>query len=654
VVLRKKSQGVIPMDRLRGRWVVLLAVMVIVLITSNSMTEGKKGRFIWLSEADGVAEDGVFVRTAPPAFHFRYPVGSTKIATNSPNQVMAMKTPRGVTFLVAMAKIPQGMRLKDIGWKAYAPGLKKIGSSIKVISNREIMLKDGTKAYRTSLKWLTKDRKKRITTIVVSAFKDDKWVFLSIHTSVHPEKFAPIAESLTFGSYQFVDTEPPEITISSPVDNLKTSDEKISLKGKVNDNVRIARLQVILNNEVFYERKNRQSFYMRKKITLAPGKNFITVEAVDEAGNKARKSLSVFKGKPGFEGKEVSVYKEKPALDGQKASVVPLVKFPSKGERYAVIIGIGKYQDERIPKLKYSTLDAESIYHILTNPQYGNIPKNHVQLLLDEQATNNKIKSAIGTWLSRKARKDDTVTIFFAGHGAPEDEQTYWVTYNADIDDLYGTALSNDDIAGMLERVQAEKMIVFLDSCYSAATINRTDSTRSVMIVKDPFNKFKGKGRVIITSSNGKEKSLELKEFGHGVFTYYLLEALKGKSDENKDGHVELDEVWDYVKYRVTDTARKHGSTQTPVIDGSYSAGILLSKNPGRLRELSLAAERENKERELESKIHKLTELYNKGEITSIQFDKAISILESGERSKLLDDFLSGSISLTTFKRVFR
>jgi hypothetical protein len=108
------------------------------------------------------------------------------------------------------------------------------------------------------------------------------------------------------------------------------------------------------------------------------------------------------------------------------------------------------------------------------------------------------------------------------------------------------------------------------------------------------------------------------------------------------------------VKYRVTDTARKYGSTQTPILDGSYSAGIVLSKHPERLKKLYLEAEREKKEKKLESKVAKLTELYSKGEITSKQFDNAVKILKAGEKNKLLDDFLSDKISLTTFKTVFK
>jgi len=362
------------------------------------------------------------------------------------------------------------------------------------------------------------------------------------------------------------------------------------------------------------------------------------IEAVDQTGNKGQKSMVFHRIEP----------VTKKAVKTEK-----IVTLPKIGKYYAVVIGIGKYNDDRIPKLKYTTVDAESIYNILTDPQYGNFPKDQVKLLIDKQATYSNIKSAIGTWLRRNTRKDDTVIIFFAGHGAPEDEKTYWVTCKANIDDLYGTALSNDEISDMLDRVEAKTMIAFLDSCYSAATMHRTDKKRSIIIV-DPFQKFKGKGRVIITSSDGKEQSLEIDKFGHGIFTYYLMRALKGEADENNDGYVELDEVWDYVKYRVTDTARKYGSTQTPIIDGTYSAGIVLTKNPERLKKLYLEAEREKKEKELELKIAKLTELYSIGEIKSSQFDRAVKILESGEKNKLLDDFLSDKISLTTFKRVFK
>ncbi len=54
--------------------------------------------FTWTSENEGMAKDGVFKRTASPAFKFEYPIGSKKAATNVPGQVMRMKPPAGSDF----------------------------------------------------------------------------------------------------------------------------------------------------------------------------------------------------------------------------------------------------------------------------------------------------------------------------------------------------------------------------------------------------------------------------------------------------------------------------------------------------------------------------------------------------------------------------
>ncbi len=153
--------------------------------------------FIWISEKDGVAKNGVFVRTASPAFKFEYPNGSRKKATDAPNQIMAMENPAGVVFQAAVADIPEGMKLADVGPKALAVALEKVGSNVKVISNKGITLKDGTKAYRTDMEWLFQGSFS-ITTLVVSALKDGKWVSLATHPWQAPNEVASIVESLTF------------------------------------------------------------------------------------------------------------------------------------------------------------------------------------------------------------------------------------------------------------------------------------------------------------------------------------------------------------------------------------------------------------------------------------------------------------------------
>jgi len=384
--------------------------------------------------------------------------------------------------------------------------------------------------------------------------------------------------------------------------------------------------------------KSLKELSLNKPIRLKKGKNDVIVRVVDKSDNRSEKILSIYR---------VESVGSAPKIATRKT------KISKQGNFYAVVIGIGNYKDSRIPKLKYTTVDAEGIYNALINPEYTNIPKDKIKLLLNEKATYQNIKSAIGTWLRRNTKQDDTVILFYAGHGALEEDKAYWVTYNADIDDLYGTSISNDEIADLFDRIKTKRLVAFLDSCYSKATINRTAKGRSTDPVTEPFKKFQGKGRVIITSSDGKQESLELDNLKHGVFSYYLLNALKGNADNDNDGIVLLDEVWDYVKTKVPETAKKYGAIQTPMISGSYSAGIPLSKNPIKLRELEEKLKHERQQKEMEEKISFLKNLYLNGEISSKQFDRAIMVIKSQKTNKLIDDLIKKRISIETFSAVF-
>jgi hypothetical protein len=149
--------------------------------------------FIWTLEKEGVAIDGVFQRTASPAFKFEYPLGSRKAAIEDPSQVMRMKTPGDVYFSASVINIPEGMKLEDFGPEFYAPDLP----NVQVISNKKITLKCGTSAYRTDMKWLWKNSI-QLSSIVVSAFKDGKCVFIAAHSQEYQEEIAYIVDSLAF------------------------------------------------------------------------------------------------------------------------------------------------------------------------------------------------------------------------------------------------------------------------------------------------------------------------------------------------------------------------------------------------------------------------------------------------------------------------
>ena len=163
----------------------------------KTLAEAPSTGSIWMTENEGVAKDGLFKRTAIPSFTVEYPLGSTKAETSSPAQVMRMRTPENVTFDAAVVQIPEGMQLADFGTQYYTAGLANVGSDIEVISNKEITLKCGTKAYRTDIKWLWQGSFP-LSTVLVSAYKDGYCVYTATHPMQNPENVAPIVQSLSF------------------------------------------------------------------------------------------------------------------------------------------------------------------------------------------------------------------------------------------------------------------------------------------------------------------------------------------------------------------------------------------------------------------------------------------------------------------------
>ena len=372
------------------------------------------------------------------------------------------------------------------------------------------------------------------------------------------------------------------------------------------------------------------SFHFQEVVQLHPGTNEILIEARDTKGQVSQKTFQIVRHVTASE-----------AVSSEREDT----EDPRSGDVYAVIIGIETYKDESLNR-RFTENDARGLYDLLRDPDYGRVPEDHIRLLLNEDATDREIKGAIGKWLRRRAKEEDTVLIYYSGHGAPEGDETYWVTYDADINDLYTTALGNNDIADMLSRIRAKRVITLLDSSYSEAIVNRKDRTRSAP-TEIPWEKFSGEGRVTISASDGKQESLELEEYQHGVFTYYLLEGLRGEADADGDGVIELDEIWDYIEYQISEAAQQKGKSQTPVFQGAHSAGIPLTYNMPYLRELQ-------QQQAVEAKQHKLAELYAQDLIKDTHFICALGMLDAGTSNIWLDKLLEDKISPEIFTRFFK
>ena len=357
---------------------------------------------------------------------------------------------------------------------------------------------------------------------------------------------------------------PPLIALASPSEGQQVMTERIQLIGAAASEKGIARVEVRVNGQLIAKQEGRgvavraaegektSSLEFSERLPLKEGKNEIVVTAFDRENLTATRTVTV-------------------------------TQVVDRGKIWGVVIGISQYRAVR--PLRYADKDALAFYDYLLN-QVG-VPKENLTLLTNDQATLFNLKRALGTDLKRKASQKDTVIIYYAGHGAPETDATspdedglekYLVPYDADPNDLYTTGLPMREVETIFQRLASERVIFITDSCYSGATAGRTFATASRRaVVSDAFlaRLSKGKGRVVLTASKASEVSEERENLGHGVFTYYLLEGLRGKADLDADGVITVDEAYTYVSKKVPEAT---GQNQNPVKKGEVEGQLILGR----------------------------------------------------------------------------
>mgnify|MGYP006307131141 FL=1 len=75
--------------------------------------------------------------------------------------------------------------------------------------------------------------------------------------------------------------------------------------------------------------------------------------------------------------------------------VNPSVDGQAQSPTYALVIGISDYQDTDIPDLSFAHRDAEAFAEYLRSPAGGELDEDHLQVLLNEQATSGQVIAAL-------------------------------------------------------------------------------------------------------------------------------------------------------------------------------------------------------------------------------------------------------------------
>jgi uncharacterized caspase-like protein len=171
------------------------------------------------------------------------------------------------------------------------------------------------------------------------------------------------------------------------------------------------------------------------------------------------------------------------------------------------------------------------------------------------------IDEALLDWLPAHMNKDAVVIVYFAGLAtvAPTGD-VYLVPYDGNTTNS-SRSYPLKDLEAALSRLKAKQTLFLFDG-----TVTRLGGDSRTKPGIPQWNPS-GSSTVHVIATNGMGKVVEDENHRHGLFTYYLLRALRGESDINRDGEVTLGEAIAYLNQKVLWASKtRYGQEQRPVV----------------------------------------------------------------------------------------
>lgn len=239
---------------------------------------------------------------------------------------------------------------------------------------------------------------------------------------------------------------------------------------------------------------------------------------------------------------------------------------------YILAVGINAYTNPRY-SLNYAVNDANGFVDALKAGASSIFSSISTTIINDAQATRAGILTAIEQ-IKSKIKPEDVFVFYYAGHGvmsggSSTDNSDFYLVpadvtrmYEAD-DMLKAKGISAKEIAEFSKNIKAQKQLFVLDACQSGGAMQSLAS-RGAAEEKSIAQLARSTGTYFIAASGTEQFATEVKELGHGVFTYSIIEALKGMC-KSQDGKITVNLLKSCVEDRVPELTKKYkGESQFP------------------------------------------------------------------------------------------
>jgi formylglycine-generating enzyme required for sulfatase activity len=248
-----------------------------------------------------------------------------------------------------------------------------------------------------------------------------------------------------------------------------------------------------------------------------------------------------------------------------------------RGEKYALLVGVRKYDANELRSLPYSEPDVVALAEVLKASGYklGNV----VLMTQTAGAEDTRFLPLVAhvrkglRLLQEDLEEEDSVLVALAGHGVQfrGESESYFCPADAKLADK-STLIALSDIYKELEASRAGLKLLLVDACRNDPQTENSRARSSVSLesVTRPQRLPPPGGVLAFFSCSEGERAFEHDELRHGVFFHFVIGALRGAAVGPEEGEVLVPDLEKYVKRQVRDYVReKYGVRQMPELRGT-------------------------------------------------------------------------------------
>jgi hypothetical protein len=282
---------------------------------------------------------------------------------------------------------------------------------------------------------------------------------------------------------------------------------------------------------------------------------------------------------------------DRPCLAGR---IELLDELPAEENRFALVIGVEDYLDQRVGKFNFAVSDARAVADALT--QHAGFRKEQVVLLTTGAAADRQpLRSAIlqqlanlqdrfsGANKANEADHDAFLLIYFSGHNVERGGKNYLLPADALTTNdtlLAETAISVERIKELIRASGVTQVMLVFDA-FRKEPLNEAFKQG---LTFDTRNQEVAAFATILSTGVG-QRAYESQAKKQSYFTAALIEALKGKA-AGGGREVTLDRLVKYLQTTVPAEAQRDigaGAEQRPlaIIEGYQSDELALAVSEG-------------------------------------------------------------------------